>query len=103
MANHAKDRHVRAVAVHIGAQIIVTHNRRHFPPHILASYRIEAQSADMFLNTLFVANPNAFQQIITEQAGDLQNPPQSVAQVLDNLSLEAPTFVHAIREWMRER
>lgn len=103
MTNHAKDRHVLAAAVHIGAQIIVTHNRRHFPLHALAPHRIEAQPADVFLNALFVANPNAFQQIITEQAGDLQKPPQSVEQVLDNLSLEAPTFVRAIRERIRQQ
>ncbi len=98
MANDAKDRHILAAAVHIGARIIVTHNRRHFPPHALAPHRIETQSADIFLTSLFVAAPDTVEQIITEQASDLKNPPQSVHQVLDNLSLEAPTFVRAIRE-----
>ncbi len=103
MTNNAKDRHVLATAVHVKAPVIVTQNRRHFPTHALAPYNIEAQSADTFLNDLFVANPNALQQIITEQASDLQNPPQSVEQVLDNLSLEAPTFTRALRERMDER
>lgn len=103
MTNNAKDRHVLATAIHVGAKIIVTHHRRHFPIHALAPYGIEAQSADTFLNALFVANPNALRQIITEQAEDLKNPPQSVEQVLDNLSLEAPTFVRALRERMSAR
>ncbi len=98
MANDAKDRHILAAAVHIGARIIVTHNRRHFPPHALAPHRIETQSADIFLTALFVAASDTVEQIITEQASDLKNPPQSVHQVLDNLSLEAPAFVRAIRE-----
>ncbi len=103
MNNNAKDRHVLATAVSINAPVIVTHNRRHFPAHALVPYNIEAHSADTFLSDLFVANPDTIQHIITEQAGDLQNPPQSVEQVLNNLSLEAPTFVNALREWMRAR
>jgi len=103
MANNAKDRHVLATAVYVKAPVIVTQNRRHFPPHALAPHRIETQSADTFLTALFVAAPDTIEQIITEQAGDLKNPPQSVAQVLNNLSLEAPMFVRALREGMRER
>jgi hypothetical protein len=101
MTNDAKDRHVLATAVHVGARVIVTHNHRHFPPHALAPYDIEAQSADTFLQSLFDRSPIVIGQIITEQAADLNNPPQSVEQVLDNLSLEAPIFVRAIRERMR--
>jgi predicted nucleic acid-binding protein len=93
MTNNEKDRHVLATAVHIRAQIIVTHNRRHFPPAALAPFGIEAQSAD----------PDAIERIITEQAGRLTNPPQSAAQVLDNLALEAPAFADAVRDRLRPR
>lgn len=103
MTNDAKDRHVLAAAVHIGARIIVTHNRRHFPAHALTPHNIETQSADTFLTTLFGADPHTVERIIIEQAADLKNPPQSVEQVLNNLSLEAPTFVRAISERMREQ
>ena len=102
MTNDAKDRHVLATAVHVGASVIVTHNLRHFPAHALAPHRIEAQSADTFLNSLFTMDPDTVARIIAEQSERLQNPPQSVEQVLDNLSLEAPTFVRAIRERMRQ-
>jgi len=98
MTNDAKDRHVLATAVHVRAQIIVTQNRRHFPSHALAPYGIEAQSADTFLQSLFDLAPTVIERVITEQASDLKNPPQSVEQVLNNLSLEAPAFVRAIRE-----
>lgn len=101
MTNDPKDRHVLATAVQINANVIVTQNRRHCPSHALAPYGIEAQSADMFLNVLCIAAPGVIERIIIEQADRLTNPPQSVGQVLENLSLEAPTFVRAIREWMR--
>ena len=103
MTNDAKDRHVLATAVYVRAQIIVTQNHRHFPAHALTPYSIEAQSADTFLNSLFTTDPDTVTRIITEQSARLQNPPQSVEQVLDNLSLEAPTFVRAFNERMRQR
>lgn len=66
-------------------------------------YGIEAQSADTFLTSLFIAAPDAIEQIITEQASRLANPPQSVGQVLDNLSLEIPTFADAVSDQLRRR
>jgi hypothetical protein len=103
MTNDAKDRHVLATAVHIRAQIIVTNNIRHFPSAALAPYGIEAQSADTFLNSLFIADPDAIERIIAEQADRLTSPPQSVEQVLDNLALEAPIFADAVRGQLRRR
>jgi predicted nucleic acid-binding protein len=103
MMNNQKDRHVLATAVHIRAQIIVTNNIRHFPSAALAPYGIEAQSADTFLNSLFIADPDAIERIIAEQADRLTSPPQSVEQVLDNLALEAPIFADAVRGQLRRR
>jgi predicted nucleic acid-binding protein len=103
MTNDPKDRHVLAAAVSSGARIIVTHNRRHFPSSALAPYGIETLSPDGFLNLLLDLAPDTMMQIITEQAEDLKNPPQSVAQILNNLSLDAPTFADAVRGRMRQR
>lgn len=103
MTNDAKDRHVLATAVHVRAQIIVTKNLRHFPLRALAPYSIEAQSADTFLTSLLTADPATVARIIVEQSERLRRPPQSVEQVLNNLSLEAPTFVRAISERIRIR
>jgi hypothetical protein len=36
-----KDRHVVALAVHVGAPTIVTDNVRHFPPDLLDPFGIE--------------------------------------------------------------
>ncbi|MGI8855670.1 MAG: PIN domain-containing protein [Thermomicrobiales bacterium] len=103
MTNDAKDRHILATAVHIGAQIIVTHNRRHFPSHALSPHGIEVRSPDTFLRLLLDRAPDAMIRIITEQSEDLKNPPQSVQQVLNNLSLEAPAFTDAVRNRLRHR
>ncbi|GEM_PF-4786414 len=69
---------------------------------LLIHAAIEAQSADIFLNSLFAADSDTVARIIVEQSERLRNPPQSVEQVLNNLSLEAPTFVRAISERMRQ-
>jgi predicted nucleic acid-binding protein len=103
MTNDPKDRHVLAAAVHIGARMIVTHNVRHFPSDALSPHRIEVWSPDTFLHLLLDLAPDTMMRIIAEQSGDLKNPPQSVEQVLNNLSLEAPTFADAIRGRMHRR
>ena len=43
------DRHVLAAAIRCQADVIVTYNRRDFPPAVLERYSIEAQHPDTFL------------------------------------------------------
>jgi hypothetical protein len=43
------DVHVLAAVIKAGAQVIVTLNKRHFPPAILGEYDIEAQHPDDFI------------------------------------------------------
>lgn len=97
MTNDAKDRHVLATAVRASAQVIVTENRRHFPRRALSPYGIEAQSADLSLRHLLDSELDTIVRIIREQAGDLKNPPQSVNQVLERLTIHAPMFARALR------
>src|SRR5438132_13997745 len=44
-----KDRHVLAAAVEAGADLIVTHNLRHFPPEACGPHDIRVRSPDDFL------------------------------------------------------
>lgn len=98
LRNDPKDRHVLAMAIRAGAEVIVTQNLRHFPPAALTPYDIEAQSADTFLQHLLDFEPQMMARIIREQAADLTRPPQSVAQVLARLMPAAPGFVRLLRD-----
>ena len=51
------DRHVRAAAIKVGAQTIVTNNLKDFPADRLAAWDIEASSADDFLHAMVDLNP----------------------------------------------
>jgi predicted nucleic acid-binding protein len=47
------DRHVLAAAIRCNASVIVTFNQKDFPDDILASFGIEAQHPDEFIENLF--------------------------------------------------
>jgi predicted nucleic acid-binding protein len=102
MPNNPKDRHVLAAAVACRAQVIVTQNLRHFPQEILNPFEVEAQSPDEFLTHLFHLAPDRIVEIIKEQAGDLRNPPSTVADVLGILAQQAPNFVRLINDQIRQ-
>jgi predicted nucleic acid-binding protein len=93
MTNDQKDRHVLAAAVMSRSQVIVTSNIKDFQKKALDPFGIEAQTPDEFLTQLFYLNSALIADILSEQAHDLDNPPMSVPEVLDVLSLVAPGFV----------
>lgn len=94
MQNDVKDRHVVAAALKAGAQVIVTGNLRHFTP---LPEGIEAQSCDVFLCNLFDLDPDAFVELLREQAADLRKPPVSFEGLLERLARAVPDFVAAVR------
>ncbi len=94
MKNHAKDRHVAAAAVKVGAQVIVTSNLRDFSE---LPDGIEAQSPDHFLCNLFDLDPQGFVELLREQAADLKKPSMTFDELLDRLARSAPDLVAAIR------
>lgn len=102
MPIQAKDRHVLAATVSVGADVIVTDNLRDFPAPSLEPYGVEAQSLDAFLRELFAHYPERMMQIFTEQGADL-NPPRDRAEVIRSLAPHAPGFVIAIAEWILSR
>ena len=92
------DRHVLAVAIRSGSQVIVTENLRDFPTEALEPYGIEAQSPDIFLLHLIDLSPTAVAAVIERQAADLTNPPMSVAEVLEHLASSGlPRSIAALR------
>ncbi len=94
MQNDAKDRHVVAVAVKAGAQVVTTANLKDFKP---LPDGIEAQSPDEFLCNLFDLDPGGFVEILREQAADLHKPPVTFEELLDRLARPAPDLVAVVR------
>ena len=95
MRNDAKDRHVVAVAVKAGAQVVVTNNLRDFVP---LPEGIEAQSPDDFLCNLFDLDPDGFVALLQSQSADLRNPPVLMERLLERLDRAVPEFVQAVRQ-----
>jgi predicted nucleic acid-binding protein len=95
MPNDPKDRHVAAAAVKAGAQVITTSNLRDFAE---LPKGIEAQSPDTFLCNLFDLAPDAFIDLLRDQADDLAKPPVSFEELLGRLERVAPDFVEGVRE-----
>ena len=97
MTNDAGDRHILAAAVASGADVIVTHNLRHFRDEDLYPYNVEAWSPDRFLCDLLGLHPATMMRIMREQASDLRRVPRSPEYVLAKLATDAPTFVTLVR------
>ena len=79
------DRHVLAAAIHAGAQAIVTFNLDDFPAARLEPYNVEAKHPDDFVVDTLDLAPGAVARVLAEQAAPLENPPRSVAELLDTL------------------
>ena len=94
LRNDAKDRHVVAAALKAGAQVVTTSNLRDFTP---LPDGIDAQSPDEFLCNLFDLDPEAFIELLREQAADLQRPPVSFDELLSRLAKPVPELVAAVR------
>ncbi|OCQ97454.1 hypothetical protein BCD64_21680 [Nostoc sp. MBR 210] len=99
MTNDPGDRHVVAAAIVAKAEIIVTSNLKDFPLEALAPWGIEAWHPDDFLVYLDEHFPGKMFQVIQQQSEDLENPPVSVAQLLNKLEKnnQVPNFARTIR------
>jgi len=94
MTNDAKDRHVLAAAVHVGAQTIVTFNTRHFPPVSTSPWNVKAVGPAAFLEELYWAAPVIVAERIEQQGTDLR---RTFAEQLAVLAKAVPSFVEIIR------
>lgn len=86
-----------AAAVVAGAATLVTQNVRHFPAEACAPFRVTVCSADAFLCELFDTHPDLVTATVAHQAAQLDNPPLSVDDVLDHLTVHAPHFADRVR------
>ncbi len=103
MPVNPKDRHVAAMAVRAGAQVLVTYNRKHFPSTALAPYGIEVQSPDEFLYNLYLRTPLAMAQVVRDQAALLRNPPKTPHEILDDLEVtHIKRFARVIRSHLSQ-
>ncbi|MEA5537349.1 PIN domain-containing protein [Crocosphaera sp. XPORK-15E] len=93
MDNHEGDRHVLAAALIAKAQVIVTDNLKHFPASSLTQFRIEAQSADTFLTSLFDLSPETMVNVLRTQVKGKTKPKLTVLDLLDLLKHQTPTLV----------
>lgn len=81
------DRHVVAVAVRAGAQVIVTDNLGDFPENVLAPLGLEAISPDEFvLNVLDLPGGEVVvRRVLEQQSAALSRPPRSVPEIVGGL------------------
>ena len=93
--NEAKDRHVAAVAVKAGAQLIVTRNLRDF-------YKLpegaKAIGPDDFLLSLLALAPGDMIDLLQHQAAALKQPAVKLIDLLTGLGKTVPRFEAAVRD-----
>lgn len=79
------DCHVLAAAIRCNASVIVTFNQRDFPADILASYGIESQHPDEFVENLLDLDAAAVVAAAQRQRAQLKSPPIDVDRYLEIL------------------
>ncbi|MFD8606790.1 toxin-antitoxin system, toxin component, PIN family protein [Streptomyces sp. TSRI0445] len=79
------DRHVLAAAIQASAQVIVTNNRKDFPPDYLDNWGIERKSADEFIMDLIGLDDRVVYACVKEIATSRRRPPQTFEDVLGQL------------------
>jgi hypothetical protein len=94
MTNHPKDRHVLAAAVRANVGVIVTENRKDFPPAACDPYDIEIHSADEFLSYALDHDPPTVIGAVHTMAIRRRRPPIQARQLLAALHDRLPTFCH---------
>lgn len=79
------DRHVLAAAIHAGAQVIVTNNRKDFPPDYLGDWGIERKNADEFVMDRMGLDDRVVYACIQEIATSRRRAPNTFEDVLGQL------------------
>lgn len=80
------DRHVLAAAIRCSAQVIVTENRRDFPPDLLEEYDIEVLGADDMLVSTYELFPVEAARALGRVRRRYKNPSMTVSEFLLDLT-----------------
>ncbi len=80
------DRHVLAVAIRSGSQVVVTENIQDFPASELEKYNIVPQTPDVFVRHLIDLAPHTVVSAVQVQAAALSSPPMDASDVLNSLA-----------------
>jgi predicted nucleic acid-binding protein len=91
-----KDRHVLALAVHVGAPTIVTENLRDFPTAMLEPFGVEAVSADAFGLAQVDLHPGAVRASIAAMAARRVRHPRTVVEIAETLARYLPDAMAAL-------
>ncbi|MGH3089237.1 MAG: PIN domain-containing protein [Rubrobacteraceae bacterium] len=104
MTCEPKDRHVLAAAIVGGADVIVTSNLRHFPPHSREPYNIDACGPDEFLSRQWEQmDPDLCVAILRRWTNELRRQPNTLEDVLEErLVTVAPNFSRIVLEYIRD-
>lgn len=92
-----KDKHVLALAVHVGAPTIVTENLRDFPAALLDPLGIEAVSADVFALAQVDLHVDGVLRSLDAMSARRQRAPKTRDEIIDSLSRYLPVTMEAVR------
>lgn len=97
MPVNEKDRHVLALAVHVGAPMIVTENVRDFPAELLEPFGVEAVRADDFALAQVDLHQDGVRASIAAMAARRRRAPKTPEEIVDVLARYLPTAMAALR------
>lgn len=97
MPINEKDRHVLALAVHVGAPTIVTDNLRDFPAEFIDPLGVEAVSADAFALAQVDLHGAAVRACIAAMSARRRRYPKTAAEVMNVLERHLPNAMAALR------
>lgn len=97
MPVNEKDRHVLALAVHVGAGSVVTENLVDFPSGLLEPFGIEAVSCDAFALAQVELQPRRVVAAISAMSARRQRKPKTPEEIMDALARYLPRAMEALR------
>lgn len=97
LRNEPKDRHVLAVAIRSGSELIVTYNQKDFPADALDPYDVSVIGPSTFLANLHELEPQLVHQCLQQQATAIG---KDLGFLLERLAVNVPAFVARFRAGM---